>query len=207
MTTEVRTQTSEQAEGVSSLSGRCLTNEGYGCILCFRCGHCAFRGELGGSYGKKKKRLKAEKVINYLHIWPYWESLWMSLVERWRPPTGVCAVRYKERGEEEEIAHCEEMTVFIWFRTFSFQNSPSPWVSSLPSPPACIMGATPHNLRKIKREGRLGVPACHAFVDMGVYSVCVCVWTCWHQVSPVRYISSPSLNIRLQREHRAQVGW
>ena len=99
----------------------------------------------------------------------------MSLVERWRPPTGVCAVRYKERGEEEEIAHCEEMTVFIWFRTFSFQNSPSPWVSSLPSPPACIMGATPHNLRKIKREGRLGVPACHAFVDMGVYSVCVCV--------------------------------
>lgn len=40
----------------------------------------------------------------------------MSLVERWRPLTGVCAVRHKERknaGEEEEIAHSEEMTVFI----------------------------------------------------------------------------------------------
>ena len=66
MTTEVRTQTSEQAEGVSSLSGRCLTNEGYGCILCFRCGHCAFRGELGGSYGKKKKATKSWKSYKLL---------------------------------------------------------------------------------------------------------------------------------------------
>ena len=111
MTTEVWTQTGEQAEGVSSLSGRCLTNQGYGRSLC-----CAFRGELGGSYSKKvTKSCKSDKLLTHMTL----------LGEPMDEPGGemeasdrrlCCEVqreKKKRAGEEEEIAHGEEMTVFI----------------------------------------------------------------------------------------------
>lgn len=87
----------------------------------------------------------------------------MSLVERWRPRKAVCAVWYKERktwkGTGKE-AHSEEIIIF--FQRFLIKLLL--WVSSLPSLLACIMGATPHILRKSEREtdwGRVFPRAMH----------------------------------------------
>lgn len=90
----------------------------------------------------------------------------------------------RRRNEKEEgRMHTVRKTIlFIW--TFFISNPSSPWVSSLPSLPACIMGATPHILKKSEREDRLwtqGVPTCRAFIYVRghvLYSICVWVHQC-----------------------------
>ncbi len=143
-------------------------------------------------------------------------------MERWRPLTGVCAVRYKHTtGGSGENIHSEEITVFIYFNIFIsnlFQVYLT--LSLLSALAACLHNGChtshPEEERERARErergrDRLVFPhAKHSCTWPSVlYSMCACVCVCVyrHQVSPVRYISSPSLNIMLQREHRAQVGW
>lgn len=73
----------------------------------------------------------------------------------------------KKWKREWESAHSKEITQQLFFTS----NSGSPSVSSLPSPPACIMGATPRILKmsETRRESSWA-PTCHAFICMSMCS-------------------------------------
>lgn len=105
----------------------------------------------------------------------------------------------RRRNEKEEgRMHTVRKTIlFIW--TFFVSNSRSPWVSSLPSLPACIMGATPHILKKSERERtdcerRVFPHAVHSSTYVGMCST-VCVWV--HQCIGIKFHLSSTFPLPL----------
>lgn len=134
---------------------------------------------------------------------------------RWRFLTGVCAMRHKQTKtkKKSENATSEEIRVLSLFVHFHFKLYLT--LSLLSARAACLHNGCHTSHPEEEREKvrvALGVSTCHESVYM-LYIMCasvrlhVSVWMYWHQISPVRYISSPSLNIMLQRAQRAQVGW
>lgn len=92
--------------------------------------------------------------------------------------------------------------IFFFILSEHFQFKLEPTLSLLSALAACLHNGCHTSFPEETEDRQVSVASCHASWEACVNVSMLLLW-----VWPVKYISSPSLNIMLQRAHRAQAGW